>query len=183
MSIKIWHHEESDKHVVPLLLEDKGAKKFRIKIKNSRGFALAETIVALLILSFALVGLLTMVQYARVRAIANYNDRYVLFRLDGEMQKIKHHRQNSNDFGPLNQIVFLIPGVSGYSANEIAVTVNFTRTTAWDTSIAQNIGYHMIVGTAEWTENLPRLGGRNVRAERRFITLREDYFFERVIQQ
>ena len=137
-----------------------------------------ETIVALLILSFALVGLLTMVQYARVRAIANYNDRYVLLRLDGEMQRIKYNYETTGSFGLLNASVFQIPNPGNYTARPITVTINFSRSMEWDFAIGSNVGFYIIVATAEWNENLPRLGGRGIRPERRFITLREDYFFQ-----
>ena len=152
--------------------------KSQSEIGATNGFALVETIVALLILSFALVGLLTMVQYARVRAIANYNDRYVLLRLDGEMQRIKYNYETTGGFGLLNVAVFQIPNPGNYASRPISVTVTFSRTMDWDLAIGGNIGYHKIVATAEWNENLPRLGGQRIRAERRFITLREDYFFQ-----
>ena len=152
--------------------------KNQSEVGTISGFALMETIVALLILSFALVGLLTMVQYARVRAIANYNDRYVLLRLDGEMQKIRYQYETTGNFGSLNVAVFQIPNPGNYTARPVQVTVNFSRTMDWDNAVGGNVGFNKIIATAEWNENLPRLGGQRIRAERRFITLREDYFFQ-----
>jgi len=152
----------------------------RFQLLNKKGFALAETIIALLILSFALVGLLTMVQYGRVRAIANYNDRYVLLRVDGELQRIRFRHQQQSSFGQLNPISFNIPQLGRYQARPQTVTVNFTNTVEPDFDVGLDIYYHCITANAEWVEHMPRIGGRRIRPERRFITLREDYHFQRV---
>ena len=179
MSKYIWHHVESDDHAVSPIKENFRGSGFGRFLTNARGFALAETIVALLILSFALVGLLTMVQYTRIRAISNYNDRYVLYRLDGEMQRIKFRFQSAGDFGILGTSSFNIPNLGAHRSRPIQVTVNILHTIEWDLSVGNDIGYHKIVATAEWNENQLRQGRRQPRPERRSIILREDYFFRR----
>ena len=173
-------HLKEDKNIATSGQSGSLAKSGRfLLLKNSRGLALVETIVALLILSSVLVSLLTMVQFARARAVANYHDRYVLLRLDAEMQLIKHYQRSFNVMPTLIPKTFNIPQSGGYRHKPIVVTINFLDTVEWDSLVGPDIGFHKIVATAEWNENMPKLGGRKNAVEKRFITLREDYYFQR----
>jgi hypothetical protein len=153
-------------------------------LSNNRGFAIVETIVSLAILSVVLVGLMTMVQYARVRAVASYHDRYVLLRVDAELQKIRYFNSagfDRHDFGMLLPVTFRIPQITQYrGVTGPEVTIRFTRDIHSDFTVSLDTWYHVIEATAEWDERVPRIGRRTVRPERRSITLREDYFFRRV---
>jgi hypothetical protein len=143
------------------------------------GFALAETIAALAILAVVLGSLMTMVQYARVRAIANYHDRYVLLRLDGEMQRIRYQFQEQESLeGLTNSMTFQIPDTNWRNSKPIPVRVTFTKALEWDIGVADNVGFEKITATAEWSEHLPFFAKRPIRAERRYLALREDYFFK-----
>jgi prepilin-type N-terminal cleavage/methylation domain-containing protein len=152
-------------------------------LSNTRGFALIETIVALAILSFVLLGLMVMVQYARARAITNYHDRYVLYRVEGELQKIK---RNSVRFGqtlPQNipDVHFTIPhsvNPNNRQSQPIRVTVRFSTRTQRDHAAGENIYFTAITAIAEWDEYRAMNTHRRHRAERRYIQLREDYFFK-----
>jgi hypothetical protein len=104
-----------------------------------------------------------------------------MLRVDGQLQRIRNLYETRGNFGDLNDYVFEIPHPDPYNSRTMRVTVSFTRSTGWDTAIGTDIGYHKIVATAEWNENMPRMGrGLNNRQDTRFITLREDYFFQRM---
>jgi prepilin-type N-terminal cleavage/methylation domain-containing protein len=152
-------------------------------LTNKRGFALVETIAALAILSFVLLGLMVMVQYARARAITNYHDRYVLYRVDGELQRLKEDSVRFGQRVPQNvpNVQFTIP----HSANPnnrqqqpIVVTVRFSTSTHRDYAAADNVYFTAVTALAEWDEYRALGAHSRRRAERRYIQLREDYFFK-----
>jgi prepilin-type N-terminal cleavage/methylation domain-containing protein len=151
------------------------------KLLDDKGFALVETIVALAILSFALVGLMIMVQYARARAIANYHDRYVLLRVDGELQRIRYHRTYWGGFPLLLPVEFDIPQqTTARNPRPIRVTVHFKHDFNFDSTVGFDVGFESIIATAEWNEHVPFFSRRPIRPERRFILLREDYYMRRI---
>jgi hypothetical protein len=148
---------------------------------DSDGFFLAETIAALLILSFTLVSLMISVQYARTKSIINYHDRYVLLKTNGELQKIKYlYRDESLYDKKLSNTSFNIPTHSEKNEllNSISVTIRYTIETHIDSDIDIDVEYCSVVAEAEWEEKLPFLS-RGKRSEMRYIKLREDYYFER----
>jgi len=148
---------------------------------GSRGFALAETIAATAILTFVLAGLMIMVQYVRVRTVVSYHDRYVTLRTDGEMQKIKSQYVIYGSFGSLQPVSFNIPQLNQNNVNigrQIPVLVSFSLVDEPDMSVGTNIRYIAITAVAEWNEHLP-LFARRPRSEKRYVQLREDYFYER----
>ena len=164
---------------------DYDTKNRELKLDN-KGFALVETIAALAILSFVLVGLMIMVQYAHARAVANYHDRYVLLRVDGELQKIRnYYHLHGRSFPTLSPVIFEIPqlnmptGVLGTTVRTTTVTIYFHRTFHFDESVGIDVGYNSIMASAEWDESIPFVFGRRVRPERRHLQLREDYFMRR----
>jgi len=149
--------------------------------KTNSGFALVETIAATTILTFALAGLMVMVQYARARTEINYHDRYVTLRTDGELQKIRSQYSLYGNLGSLQQISFKIPQLDENALNagkQITVTVTFTIDDQQDMSIGSNIRYTAITALAEWKEHQP-LFARQDRTDTRYIQLREDYYYER----
>ena len=147
-------------------------------IKNSRGFALVETIVALAILSFALVGLMTMVQYVRIKANVNYHEKYVLLKVDGEMQRLKYRHYKTGTYKPLAPVVFTIPQLNGYGINQgrrITVRVTFVESNyTVDMAVSRFVKYRSVTANAEWEEHIPFLS--KSRIEKRYLELREDYF-------
>lgn len=149
---------------------------------NSRGIALLEVIAATAILSFVLVGMMIMTQYARVRAEINYHDRYVLLRTDGELQRIKYSHFRLGNFNAINNAVeFNIPQTNRETiGRNIRVTVRFSRDYQNDPAVGLDVGYHSITALAEWNEHAPLFAKRPVIAERRYIQLREDYFEQRL---
>jgi len=150
-------------------------------LTNQRGFALAEVIVALALLSAVLAGLMTSVQYARQRAVANYHDRYVLLRVDGELQRLKYYYTRDGYFPSLAPITFNIPQLNARSVNEgkqLPVVVTFHTDDYPDITVADNIRYIALTAIAEWDEHLP-LSVKNKQREKRYVQLREDYFYER----
>jgi len=152
-------------------------------LRGNRGFALAETIAATAILTFVLAGLMIQVQYARAKAVVNYHDRYVLMRVDGEMQRKKYQHTVYGDIGSLRAVEFSIPQLNENAlnvGNRIPVYVSFSVEDLPDTSVGQNIRYVVLTAVAEWDEHVP-LFARRPRAEKRYVQLREDYFYERTV--
>jgi prepilin-type N-terminal cleavage/methylation domain-containing protein len=151
-------------------------------LSDTRGFALIETIVALAILSFVLLGLMVMVQYARARAITNYHDRYVLYRVEGELQKIKARSMAQGQSVHLpGNVQFTIPhsvNPSYPNSQPIRVTIRFSTQVHRDERfIPEPIFFTAVTAIAEWNEHRGLGTHRRLRAERRYIQLREDYFF------
>ncbi|MCK9330715.1 MAG: hypothetical protein PHY08_01530 [Candidatus Cloacimonetes bacterium] len=147
---------------------------------NNRGFALAETIAATAILSFALVGIMMMVEYARVRAVVNYHDRYVLLRTNGELQKIKYQHFVHNNFGLLNPVEFTIPqNTKRDRGPEVPVKINFQVNFATDLDVGLDVGYNSVTAIAQWQEYKPLFVDKRTKAQKRYIQLREDYYILR----
>jgi len=152
-----------------------------LKAGNQRGFALMETLVALAILSAVLAGLMTSVQYARLRAVANYHDRYVLLRVDGELQRIKNFYARNAYLPSLGPVTFNIPQLNTRAVTEgknLPVTITFSTEDLPDRSVGQDIRYVTVTALAEWEEQLTFLS-KSKEKEKRYIQLREDYFYER----
>jgi len=150
-------------------------------VGNQRGFALAEIIIALAILSAVLAGLMTSIQYARLRAVANYHDRYVLLRVDGELQRLKYYYTQYGYFPTLLPVTFNIPQLNTQAVSEgrqLPVIITFTTNDYPDISVADNIRFVALTATAEWEEQLP-LSIKNKQREKRYVQLREDYYYER----
>ena len=147
---------------------------------NNRGFAIVETIAALAILSFVLVGMMIMVQYARVRAVANYHDRFVLLKTDGELQRIKYRNHLYGDFGNLGVVEFEIPQLNkqGFTP-KIPVKIYFNVDYEHELAVGTDIGFNKVTAIAEWNEHMPFFAKRPIRAEKRYIQLREDYYIRR----
>jgi hypothetical protein len=146
---------------------------------NTGGFAIVEIIAALAILSATLIALMTMVQYARVRAVINYQDRYVLLRVDGELQRIKYNHHITNSIALPATLTFAIPQLNEHGrqiGTPPTVTVRFTSRHDWDTQLFPALGYYNVTAIAEWDVRLP-FSIRGHRTEKRFIQLREDYFY------
>ncbi len=160
-------------------------KKYNLQAKksllsNERGFALAETIAATAILTFALVSIMMMIQYARVRAIVNYHDRYVLLRTDGELQKIKYQHFVHNNFGLLNPVIFTIPHNNHKDrVQKIPVTIRFEVKYEYDESVALDVAFNSVNAIAEWHEFKPLFSQKPIRSENRFVQLREDFYMIR----
>jgi len=152
-------------------------------VSGNRGFALAETIAATAILTFVLAGLMIMVQYARVRTVVNYHDRYVTLRVDGELQKIKAQYALTGSFGTLRSVSFNIPQLNENAFNmgrQIPVVISFSVSDEIDRAVGSNIRFTALTAVAEWNEHLP-LFARRPRAEKRYVQLREDYYYQRNI--
>jgi len=151
----------------------------RMDKNRSSGFTILETVISLLILSFALAGLLTLVQYTRYRAFDNYQDRYVLLRLDSELQKIKYYHATYGVFNYPGSLSFYIPEPNNVQAPQVLVHAVFSNTTSWDNTVGSNIGYYNLTVKAEWeARKLPFKQSNHQALKKRTISLREDYFFE-----
>jgi hypothetical protein len=167
-----------------LILKSKHYKNNNISLMlNKKGIALVETVAAMAILSFALTGLMVAVQYARTRAMIQYHNKYVILRVDSELQRIKYlNTKNEKNFGPMTPVTFNIPGIRNNKVDvrvKLPVTVRFSRSREYDSSIGPEIEFHKITAIAEWNETIPFLS-RKGRIDKRYVELREDYYYERI---
>ena len=147
--------------------------------RSVAGFAIVETLVALVILSVTLVALMTMVQFARARAVVNYHDRYVLLKVDGELQKIRERYQiDEKSLAFLSPVTFRIPEMSAPAGSRpINVTVSFRVNLRQDPTIqTATVRYYEVTATAEWQEHAPFFAKKPIRRERRNIQMVEQYF-------
>jgi hypothetical protein len=103
--------------------------------------------------------------------------------VDGELQRIREAAMaHGLNLPPtLPDVQFIIPhsvNPDNRQTQPIRVTVRFTLRTFAEIPYLENVYYTVVTATAHWDEYRALGAHRRHRAERRFIQLREDYFFK-----
>ncbi len=152
-------------------------------LKSEKGFGLLHVLAVMVIVSVAIAGLFISIYFAKSKAIENYHYRKVLLGMAGKMDLIKSYNPDGDKIVKYENITEVREPIvlehSPYFHLEATMSTTYPRREFHsDLSVASYVMYDELVLRMEWEESTGMFSIPN----KRYVTLREDYFRRTTIE-